>query len=163
MKAKQLFEQTRKPLAEGDAEGQMQRGPNPPPGTTSTRRPPPRQLEPDNPENMAQRPGGPRMFSGPGGPHMLRRPGMGAPEPMQGPFSASDMSKLKDVLLLIVCNLSRNSFDEEIARAMMSGQPPNPGHIRHILDEVGRIKDIPEGHHAVLQKAYAWLQKQQSP
>ena len=92
-------------------------------------------------------------------PARMMRP-MGAAEPMQGIFTGSEMSKLKDVLLLVVCALSRNAFDEQIARHMMEGKPLEPGEIQHILDETGRVQNIPEGHHAVLKKAHEWLQKQ---
>jgi len=94
---------------------------------------------------------------GPGRPGM-GRPGMGRPEMMSGPFSPGDLSKLKDVLLLIVCAQARNSYDGDIAKQLMAGKPLEPGQVQHILDEVGSVGNLPESHGRVLQKAFEWLQ-----
>lgn len=135
MKAKQVFQRLNEA---GEGEGQMLHGKNPPPGTTSGSR---------------------RIMHDP---RMMRPPGGMRPEPMQGPFSTSDMSKLKDVMLLVLCKMCRSAYDEQIVRHLMSGQPPEPGQIQHILDEVGQVGELPESHTKVLRKAYEWTQQQPS-
>lgn len=147
MNAKQIFEKRRIQETVGSA---------PPSDATNARptlRRPPEEFDPahDDPAAMMQRMrhGGPR--------------GMGRPEEMSGPFTVSDMSKLKDVLLLIVCQQSGNDYDGAIARQLMAGKPLEPGQVQHILDEAGRVGNIPESHGKVLQKAHEWLQNPGSP
>ena len=150
MKAKQIFERQRGVNeAEGeDAGGQMLRGENPPPGSTGAGGGrPPRPMDPEAMMRMRMRHGGPRP------------PGMGMPEPMQGPFTGSEMSKLKDVYLLILCKMAGSDYDEAIVKRMMTGQPLEPGELQHVLDEAGRVGDLPEQYHKLLQKIHDTLQR----
>lgn len=100
-------------------------------------------MPPDEPGDMGE-PGGP-------GP----RPGSMRP---RGPFSPTEMSMLKDVLLLIATEVMGNDFDGAIARKLMSGAVPEPGELQHILDEAGRIKDLPETHGKLMQKVFQHVQ-----
>lgn len=158
MNAKEIFEQRRLQEAGGEAAGgQSMGGPPPPSGASANTRPrptlrrPPEGMPGDDEEAMMH-----RMRGMPGG---MR----GRPEEMSGPFTASDMSKLKDVLLLIVCQQAGNDYDGGIAQQLMAGKPLDPGQVQHILDEAGRVGNIPEPHVKVLQKAFAWVQNPGSP
>jgi hypothetical protein len=146
MKAKQIFERDRGVTeAESEAGGQMLRGENPPPGATGAGGRPPRPMDPEAMLRMRMRHGGPRP------------PGMG--EPMQGPFTHSEMSKLKDVFLLILAKMAGSEYDEAIVRKMMTGEALEPGQVQHILDEAGRAGDLPEQYHKLLQKIHDTLQR----
>lgn len=144
MNAKQIFERDRVTEAESEAGGQMLRGENPPPGTTGGGGRPPRPMDPDL---MRMRMHGPRP------------PGMGMPEPMQGPFTHTEMNKLKDVYLLILAKMAGSEYDEAIVRRMMTGGALEPGQVQHILDEAGRAGDLPEQYHKLLQKIHDTLQR----
>lgn len=156
MNAKQIFEKRRLQEAE-TAGGQSMGGPTPPSGASANTRPrpplrrPPEGL-PGDEEMMMQ-----RMRGMPGG---MRG---GRPEEMSGPFTVSDMSKLKDVLLLIVCQQAGNDYDGAIAQQLMAGKPLDPGQVQHILDEAGRVGNIPESHGKVLQKAFEWVKNPGTP
>lgn len=159
MNAKEIFEKRRIQEAGGETAGGQSMGGSPPPsGASSNMRPrptlrrPPEGLPGDDEEMMMQ-----RMRGMPGG---MRG---GRPEEMSGPFTASDMSKLKDVLLLIVCQQAGNDYDGGIAQQLMAGKPLDPGQVQHILDESSRVGNIPESHGKVLQKAHEWLQNPGRP
>lgn len=76
----------------------------------------------------------------------------------RGPFSPAEMNMLKDVLLLVATEVVGNDFDGAIARKLMSGAVPEPGELQHILDEAGRIKDLPDTHGKLMQKVYELVQ-----
>jgi len=93
----------------------------------------------------------PRMPGGPGHPGSMRP---------RGPFSPQEMTALKEVLLLIATEVSGNDFDGAIARKLIGGGVPDSGELQHILDEAGRIKDLPEVHGKLMQKVYEFVQGQ---
>lgn len=77
----------------------------------------------------------------------------GAP---RGQFSPKEVSQLKDVLILILANISHSDLDRDIGQALMSGQELQPGQLQHILDEARNVQ-LPETHGALLQKIFQQL------
>jgi hypothetical protein len=134
MKAKNLITG----LSEAEGDEQSMTGPPPPAGTTS------------GPRNRPMRPRGDR-------PTPFDPSGARPPRMLSGP----ETSILKDVLLLINTELTGNDFDGAIVRKLMANQDLDPGELQHILDEAGRIRELPEQHKALLQKVYEITQRKQ--
>jgi hypothetical protein len=141
MNAKQLFERNSLTELEGSND--------PLQGTPS----------PERPQRLGRRPGF-GDFMRAGGPgstpddveRVMGREG-GAP---RGQFSPKEVSQLKDVLILILANISHSDLDRDIGQALMTGQELQPGQLQHILDEARNVQ-LPETHGALLQKVFQQL------
>ena len=81
---------------------------------------------------------------------------MGREETPRGQFSPKEVSQLKDILILILANISHSDLDRDIGQALMSGQELQPGQLQHILDEARNVQ-LPETHGALLQKVFQQL------
>jgi len=88
---------------------------------------------------------------GPGSEDIARM--TGRPETPKSQFNPKELSQLKDVLIMILANLSHSDLDAAIGQALMSGQELDPGQLQHILDEARNIQ-VPDSHGPLLQKIF---------